>query len=92
MNGTLAVGVNIKRLNNLIFCQPYKGKILNLQSIGRLLRRSPGKNLVTLYDLCDDFRNGKSINHTYKHSTIRLEIYENEEFNYEIINIEMPYE
>ena len=43
------------------------------------------KNIVYLYDLCDDYRKGKKVNHTYKHATARLEIYEGEEFNYELI-------
>ena len=83
--GTLAVGVNIRNLHNLIFCHPFKGRILNLQSIGRILRKSNSKNIVYLYDLCDDYRKGKKVNHTYKHATARLEIYEGEEFNYELI-------
>lgn len=83
--GTLAVGVNIKRLHNLIFCHPFKGRILNLQSIGRLLRKSEVKNKVYLYDLIDDYRKGKKINHTYKHAIARMEIYEEEGFEYDII-------
>jgi hypothetical protein len=74
--GTLAVGVNIRNLHNLIFCHPFKGRILNLQSIGRILRKSNSKNIVYLYDLCDDYRKGKKVNHAYKHATARLEIYE----------------
>lgn len=85
MNGTLAVGVNIRNLHNLIFAQGFKGKILNLQSIGRILRKSSVKNKVFLYDLVDDFRKGRKVNHTYKHGAQRLEIYEEQEFDYEII-------
>lgn len=84
--GTLSVGVNIKNLHNLIFCHPFKGKIRILQSIGRLLRKSKSKNMVYLYDIIDDFRNGKRVNHAYKHAETRLEMYEQEEFEYEIID------
>ncbi len=83
--GTLAVGISIKRLHNLIFCHPYKGKILTLQSIGRILRKSEVKNKVYLFDIIDDFRKGKKVNHAYKHAIKRLEIYEEEEFEYDII-------
>jgi len=83
--GTMSTGISIKKLHNLIFCHPFKGKILNLQSIGRILRKSNDKNKVYLYDLIDDYRKGKKINHTYKHGTARMEIYESEEFNYELI-------
>lgn len=83
--GTMSTGISIKKLDSLILCHPYKGRILNLQSIGRILRKSITKDLVELYDLIDDFRMGKKENHTYKHGTIRMEIYESEEFEYDII-------
>ena len=83
--GTLAVGVSIRRLHNLIFAHPYKARIRNLQSIGRLLRKSEVKNKVFLYDIIDDYRKGKKTNHCYKHAIQRLEIYEEEEFEYDII-------
>ena len=83
--GTLAVGVNIKNLHNLIFGHPFKSKIINLQSIGRILRKSAVKNKVYLYDLMDDFKKGKKENHVYKHATERLALYEAEEFDYDII-------
>lgn len=87
--GTLAVGVNIKKLHNLVLCHPHKGKIINLQSIGRILRKSEVKNKVRLYDVIDDFRIGRrKDNHTYKHGTARIEIYEHEEFDYEIKEIQ----
>jgi superfamily II DNA or RNA helicase len=83
----LSTGINIKNLHNLIFAHPFKGKILNLQSIGRILRKSDVKNKVYLYDISDDFRKGKIENHVYKHMIKRVEIYEEEEFDYEIINV-----
>lgn len=82
--GTLSTGINIKNLHHLIFCHAYKGKIRILQSIGRILRKSKVKNKVYLHDLIDDFRKGRKINHTYKHGAIRLELYDEEEFEYEI--------
>lgn len=87
--GTLSTGVNIKNLHNLIFAHPFKGKILNLQSIGRILRKSSVKNKVYLYDLVDDFRKGRKSNHTYKHGALRLEIYEDQEFDYEITTLQL---
>lgn len=82
--GTLSTGINIRNLHHLIFCHAYKGKIRILQSIGRILRKSKVKNKVYLHDLIDDFRKGRKVNHTYKHGEIRLEVYEQEEFDYEI--------
>lgn len=83
--GTLSTGVNIKNLHNLIFAHPFKGRIRNLQSIGRVLRKSSVKSKVYLYDICDDFRKGKKENHTYKHAIERISMYESEEFDYSII-------
>ena len=72
--GTLSTGVNIKNLHNLIFTQGFKSKIRNLQSIGRVLRKSKVKNKVYLYDLVDDFRNGKKENYSYRHGVERMKI------------------
>lgn len=87
--GTLSTGVNIKNLHNLIFAHPFKGRIRNLQSIGRVLRKSSVKSKVYLYDICDDFRKGRKENHTYKHAIERISMYESEEFDYSIINQEI---
>ncbi len=87
--GTLSTGVNIKNLHNLIFTQGYKSKIRNLQSIGRILRKSKVKNKVYLYDLVDDFRKGKKENYSYRHGVERMKIYEDEEFDYDIIPTEI---
>lgn len=83
--GTLSTGVNIKNLHNLIFAHPFKGRIRNLQSIGRVLRKSSVKSKVFLYDICDDFRKGKKENHTYKHAIERISMYESEEFEYSVL-------
>lgn len=82
--GTLSTGINIKNLHHLIFCHSYKGKIRILQSIGRILRKSKVKNKVYLHDLVDDFRKGKKENHSFRHGEIRLELYDEEQFDYEI--------
>ena len=36
--GVFSMGINIKRLHNIIFASPYKSQIKVLQSIGRGLR------------------------------------------------------
>ena len=41
--GTFSTGINIKNLHNVIFASPNKSKIRNLQSIGRVLRKSDNK-------------------------------------------------
>lgn len=89
--GTLAVGVNIKKLHCLIFCHPLKAPIRLLQSIGRILRACEGKSKVKLIDIVDDltYMRGKTKqqNIVYRHFIERLKIYEDSKFKYKIVNI-----
>ncbi len=92
--GTLAVGVNIKNLHNLIFCHPIKAVIRTLQSIGRILRTAEGKVDVKLIDIADDLsyntRNGvKKQNTVLRHFLERLKLYVSEKWKYKIIPIQM---
>ena len=89
--GTISTGINIKQLHNLIFCHPLKSKITTLQSIGRILRKANGKSMVHLYDLADDFRlkSNSAFNYSLKHSSDRIEIYEEQEFDYDITEINL---
>ena len=80
--GVFSTGINIRNLHNIIFASPYKSRIRNLQSIGRGLRAHESKEGgAKLYDIADDFNNR---NHTIKHFVKRIEIYNQEEFDYEI--------
>lgn len=78
--GTLAVGVNIKNLHNIIFAHPYKARIRTLQSIGRTLRKLAGKYQATLIDILDNLSYNKHMNFALKHAVERLKIYESEGF------------
>ena len=84
--GTFSTGINIKRLHNIIFASPSKSRIRNLQSIGRVLRKGEGKTLATLYDIADDI-GGQ--NYTLKHLNERVNIYNDENFKYEVIKINL---
>ena len=84
--GTFSTGINIKRLHNIIFASPSKSRIRNLQSIGRVLRRGEGKDIATLYDIADDI-GGQ--NYTIKHLNERVNIYNEENFKYEVINVNL---
>ncbi len=84
--GTFSTGINIKRLHNIIFASPSKSRIRNLQSIGRGLRKGEGKEIATLYDIADSI--GRS-NYTFNHLKERIKIYTEENFKYEIININL---
>lgn len=79
--GTFSTGVNIKRINNIVFASPSKSRIRNLQSIGRGLRKSEDKDNMRLFDIADDLQNE---NYTLNHLRERINIYNEENFPYEI--------
>ena len=82
--GTFSTGVNIRNLHNLIFASPSKSRIRNLQSIGRGLRLGDNKNNATLYDISDDLTYKDKKNFTLTHFQERVNLYNQEGFNYEI--------
>ncbi len=84
--GTFSTGINIKRLHNIVFASPSKSRIRNLQSIGRVLRKGEGKDIATLYDIADDI-GGQ--NYTLKHLNERVNIYNTENFKYEVIRVNL---
>jgi superfamily II DNA or RNA helicase len=85
--GTFSTGINIRNLHNVIFASPSKSRVRNLQSIGRVLRKSEKKLKATLFDIADDITFNKKRNYTLNHLVERLKIYKEENFNYEIINV-----
>lgn len=85
--GTTSTGTNIRNLHNIIFTSPSKSRVRNLQSIGRGLRQSDGKDLATLYDIADDLRIKKHTNFTLQHFVERVKIYNEEQFSFKIYNI-----
>ena len=87
--GTFSTGINIKNLHNIIFASPSKSRIRNLQSIGRVLRKSSNKIKAILYDIADDCSQKSRKNYTLNHLIERIKIYNEENFNYEIITIQL---
>ena len=79
--GTFSTGVNIKKIDNVIFASPSKSRIRNLQSIGRGLRVTEGKEKLRLFDIADDLQ---CENYTLNHLKERINTYNEENFPYEI--------
>ena len=79
--GTFSTGVNIKKIDNVVFASPSKSRIRNLQSIGRGLRKTEGKDKMRLFDIADDLQ---CDNFTLGHLKERINIYNEENFSYEI--------
>ncbi len=63
--------------------------IRNLQSIGRGLRLKDNESNATLYDVADDLTHNEKENYTLAHFRERINIYNEEDFNYEIHNVEL---
>ena len=87
--GTFSTGINIRNLHNIVFSSPSKSRIRNLQSIGRGLRLKDNKSNATLYDIADDLTHKEKENYTLSHFRERINIYNEEDFNYEIHNVEL---
>ena len=79
--GTFSTGVNIKKIDNVIFASPSKSRIRNLQSIGRGLRKTEGKDSMRLFDIADDLQCN---NYTLNHLKERINTYNEEGFSYNI--------
>jgi superfamily II DNA or RNA helicase len=87
--GTFSTGINIRNLHNIVFSSPSKSRIRVLQSIGRGLRVGDNKNTATLFDISDDFTHKSKRNFTLTHFMERINIYNEEQFDYEIKRIKM---
>jgi len=87
--GTVSTGTNIKNLHNIIFASPSKSRVRNLQAIGRVLRLNENKDKAILYDLADDLRYKKHQNYTMTHFQERIKIYNEEKFDFKIVNVEL---
>jgi len=87
--GTFSTGINISNINNIVFASPSKSKIRVLQSLGRGLRQQGGDKTLRLYDISDDLSLDSKLNFTLRHFKERLNIYDDQKFDYEIKRINL---
>jgi len=87
--GTFSTGINIRNINNIVLASPSKSKIRVLQSIGRGLRTSSSKDSVLIYDIADDISYNERRNYTLNHFTERINIYNEEQFDYDISKVKL---
>lgn len=87
--GVFQRGINIVNLDNLILATPSKSKIRILQSIGRVLRRGENNVKAFLFDLADDISSEDYSNHGMRHFKERIDIYNEQGFDYEIRSIKL---
>jgi hypothetical protein len=87
--GTFSTGVNIPSLRNIISASPSKSKVRVLQSIGRVLRQSAGKDNAILYDIADDLTWKSRKNFTITHFMNRIAMYNEEKFDYRLYPVNL---
>jgi|TARA_R110000737_G_scaffold72156_1_gene100637 superfamily II DNA or RNA helicase len=87
--GTFSTGINIRNIHNIVFASPSKSKIRVLQSLGRGLRQSGGGKILRLYDISDDLSLDSKINFTLRHFKERINIYQEQNFDYKIDRINL---
>ena len=87
--GTFSTGINIKRLHNIVFASPYKSQIRVLQSIGRGLRVSKDKEMLKIFDISDNLVYNNKENYTLLHLKERVRLYNEQDFQYEIVPIKL---
>lgn len=78
--GTMAVGISINNLHNMIFASSTKAMIRIIQSIGRLMRKHDSKDVANIYDIVDDLSMPKKGYNGYmiQHGQKRVKIYSDE--------------
>jgi len=87
--GTFSTGINIRNIHNIVLASPSKSKIRVLQSIGRGLRQGDTKDSVIIFDIADDLTFRNQSNFTLNHFQERINIYNAEQFNYEISKVKL---
>jgi len=87
--GTFSTGINIRNIHNIVLASPSKSRIRVLQSIGRGLRQGENKDSVLIFDIADDLTFRNQQNFTLNHFQERINIYNTEQFNYEISKVKL---
>ena len=87
--GTFSTGINIRNIHNIVLASPSKSKIRVLQSIGRGLRNGTNKDSVLIFDIADDLTFRNQNNFTLNHFQERIQIYNTEQFDYEISKVNL---
>lgn len=84
---TMSTGTNITNLHRIVFAHPHKGRVRNLQSIGRILRPHETKSKAIAIDIGDDMTYRNKQNLSLRHLLQRLKIYSAEGFPYTITRV-----
>lgn len=85
----IGTGINIPNISKIVFATTQKSEILTLQSIGRSIRLSKGKNKAIIYDITDNMKikNGSSV--IYSWLDYKKNIYSTNGFKYDDVHIDL---
>lgn len=83
----LSTGVNIKSLRYAIFASPLKSYTAIVQSLGRGIRKTEGKDVFEVYDIVDSFPG--SIRTFENSSNARKKIYKEQKFEFDETSVRM---
>jgi len=84
--GVMSTGITLSNLCFGVLFESFKSNVVNMQSIGRGLGLSDLKEEYTLFDFIDCF-DKVCTNKIYQQGLRKIEIYENNHYPYEIINV-----
>ena len=87
--GTFSTGINIRNIDNIVFASPSKSKIRVLQSLGRGLRVGDKSRSLKVFDIADDLSYSSRLNFTLRHFQQRLNIYDEQKFDYRIDKVKL---
>ena len=83
MSKIFSVGVSIKNLKYVIFCNIGKSNVKIMQSIGRSLRLHKNKDKAIIFDLCDKLK------YSMDHLRERTQLYTKEKMKFKTTNINL---
>jgi len=93
--GTFSEGIDILNIHNIFIVESYKSDFIVRQVLGRGMRLMPGKEKVTVIDICDNFEYGSGYqkkNYLMRHADARQNIYKERGFPYKRFKINIKKE
>ena len=79
--GTMSTGVNIPKIHNLVLFHCGKSPFRTIQSVGRVLRKAPGKDVAMVYDVCSNLK------FDARHLTARKKLYRENEYPFTLTKV-----
>ena len=88
--GTSSTGLDYKNVHNIIFASGFKSRITMKQTIGRGLRKHHSKDVLSVFDIGDDFSGDrKTKNFLFTHFLERVKMYKDEKFKLKLVEYEV---